>query len=154
MIVIRRGRARDNVRRATDNDEIFRALVFSGAAVTSSQRGVWRPPTEVYETEDALEIVAEIAGMDREQIEVVIGGDFVSLRGIRPDPAVCERRSYHEARISYGHFATDIFIPFQVEATEASATYENGFLRVRLPKATEPSRTLVPRRIENEQQGR
>lgn len=150
MIVIRRGRARDHARRSTENDDIFRALVFSGAAVTSSQRGVWRPPTEVYETATTLEIVAELAGMEREQIEVVIGGDVISLRGVRPDPAVCERRSYHEARISYGHFATEILMPFPVEVNDATATYENGFLRVSLPKTVEASRTLVPRRVENE----
>jgi HSP20 family protein len=150
MIVIRRGRARNDARRSTDNDEIFRALVFSGAAITSSQRGVWRPPTEVYETETALEVVAEIAGMEREQIEILISSEVMSVRGVRPDPAVCDRRSYHEARISYGHFAAEIFFPFPVEVEQASATYENGFLRVSVPKLVEPSRTLVPRRIDSE----
>jgi HSP20 family protein len=110
---------------------------------------------EVYETDEALEIVAELAGMDREQIEVLIEGDIISLRGARPDPAICERRSYHEARIPYGHFAADIHAPFKVDGNAATAMYENGFLRVSLPREQdterEQSRTLVPKQASNGQ---
>lgn len=143
MIVIRRGRARDRSRRSLENDEIFRALVFGGGSLTTGNRGSWRPPIEVYETGDVLEIVAELAGMDREEIEVLIEGDVISIRGTRPDPAVCERRSYHEARISYGNFAVDVNVPFPVDSNAANASYENGFLRVTLPR--EQSKTLIPR---------
>ena len=143
MIVIRRGNARNRTRRSLENDEVFRALVFSGAALTTGIRGSWRPPIEVYETDDALEIVVELAGMDREQIEVLIEGDVISIRGTRPDPAVCERRSYHEARISYGNFTADVNVPFPVDGNAANASYENGFLRIVLPR--ERTRTLVPR---------
>jgi HSP20 family protein len=151
MIVIRRGRARDLSRRSTESEEILRGLVFGGGSLTTGNRGLWRPPIEVYETGEALEIVAELAGMDREQIEVLIEGDIISLRGVRPDPAICERRSYHEARISYGHFAADIHVPFPVDGNAASATYENGFLRISLPREREQSRTLVPKQASNGQ---
>jgi HSP20 family protein len=143
MIVIRRGLARDRSRRSTESEELFRALVFGGGAVSSSNRGTWRPPTEVYETATALEIVAELAGMDREQIEVLIEGDVISIRGVRPDPAVCEHRTYHEARIAYGHFEADFHVPFPIDSESAKAQYENGFLRISIPK--EQARTLVPR---------
>jgi HSP20 family molecular chaperone IbpA len=155
MIVIRRGRARDRSRRSTETEEILRGLVFGGGSLTSGHRGVWRPLIEVYETDEALEIVAELAGMDREQIEVLIEGDIISLRGVRPDPAICERRSYHEARIPYGHFAADIYVPFKVDGNAATAIYENGFLRVSLPREREmereQSRTLVPKQVSNGQ---
>ena len=143
MIVIRRGHPRGRARRSTETDELYRALVFGGNAVSSSGRGTWRPPTEVYETSSTLELVAEIAGMDRAEIEVLIEGDVISIRGVRPDPAICDQRSYHEARISYGEFAADVNVPFAIDGAAATANYENGFLRVSLPK--EQVRTLVPR---------
>jgi HSP20 family protein len=150
MIVIRRGHPRGRVRRSTETDELFRALVFGGNAVSSSGRGTWRPPTEVYETGGSLEVVAELAGMEREEIEVLIEGDVISIRGVRPDPAMCDQRSYHEARISYGQFAADINVPFSVDGANATATYENGFLRISLPR--EPSHTLTPRQSEPNQE--
>ena len=146
MIVIRRGHPRGRVRRSTDTDEVFRALVYGGNAVSSTGHGTWRPPTEVYETGNTLEVVAELAGMEREQIEVLIEGDIISLRGVRPDPAICDQRSYHEARISYGQFAADIRVPFSIDGENASATYENGFLRISIPR--EESHALKPRQSE------
>ncbi|MEJ7837786.1 MAG: Hsp20/alpha crystallin family protein [Thermomicrobiales bacterium] len=143
MIVIRRAEPRGRVRRSTETDELFRALVFGGNTMGATSRGVWRPSTEVYETETTLEIVAELAGMDREKIEVVIEGDIISIQGVRPDPAVCDHRSYHEARIPYGPFAADIGVPFAVHADAASANYESGFLQISIPR--EIARKLVPR---------
>jgi HSP20 family molecular chaperone IbpA len=63
---------------------------------------------------------------------------------------MCDQRSYHEARISYGQFAADINVPFSVDGANATATYENGFLRISLPR--EPSHTLTPRQSEPNQE--
>jgi HSP20 family protein len=80
--------------------------------------------------------------MDREQIEVMIEGDVISIRGNRPDPATCDHRSFHQARIPYGAFAADVFVPFPVDGEEATASYENGFLRISLPRLQ--PRTIAP----------
>ena len=143
MIVVRRGRPRDRSRRSNEMDEVFRALMSPrGAIGASGGGGAWRPPIDVYETRGTITIVAEIAGMDREEIEVVLEGDIVSLRGIRPDPNVCENRAFHEAHIAYGAFAADIYVPFSVDHEGTTATYQNGFLRIDLPRVQ--GRTIVP----------
>jgi HSP20 family protein len=142
MIVVRRGRPRDRVRRSTEMDEMFRALMSPRGAVSTRSTGTWRPSIDVYEKPDSIMIVAEIAGMDRDEIEIVIEGDIVSLRGTRPDPNVCDQRSFHEAHIPYGSFAADVYVPFAIDNDLASATYENGFLRIELPRVQ--GRTIVP----------
>lgn len=136
MIVVRRGRAREHVRRSSEIDDLFRAMM------SSRSHGIWRPPLDVYETDDAIEVVAEIAGMDREQIEVMIEGDVISIRGNRPDPATCDHRSFHQARIAYGAFASDVFVPFPIDGERAVASYENGFLRIAVPRIQ--PRTIAP----------
>jgi HSP20 family protein len=112
--------------------------------VRSTNRGVWRPALEVFETTDALEVVAELAGMRADEIDIVIEGDVLTIRGNRQDPVTCERRSYHEARIPYGAFVADVVVPFSVDADATEASYENGFLNVRLPRRR--GRTIIATR--------
>src|SRR5829696_10590251 len=125
-------------------EQLFRSMLPSRPAVDPRRNGMWRPPIEVFETVDALVVTAEVAGMDREQLSVTLDGDILRLRGERPDARQAEKRSYHEARIPYGAFGADLFIPFAVDSDRTAAEYHNGFLRIVLPRAT--ARTIVPRR--------
>lgn len=143
MIVVRRGRPRSQGQRRSDLDEVYRALMPGGAAGSRAGRA-WRPPIDVYETADAVEVTAEIAGLDRVETEIVVDGNLLSLRGQRLDTTVCDHRSFHEAHIHYGAFAADVFIPVPVDGDGAEATYENGFLRIKLPLTK--GRTIIPTR--------
>lgn len=152
MIVVRQGRARDRVRRPSDIDEVFQSLMSGRGVSQARNRGVWRPPLEVYESDGALEVVAEVAGMEHDAFGITIEGDQLSITGQRADASDCQQRTYHEARIPYGPFAAEVFIPFAIDPENASASYDNGFLRVSLPKAQ--GHTIVPRRITAQQDTR
>lgn len=149
MIVVRRGRPRSQSQRRSDLDEVYRALMPGGAAGSRAGRA-WRPPIDVYETADAVEVTAEIAGLDRDEIEIVIDGYLLSLRGQRLDTTICDHRSFHEAHIHYGAFSADVFIPVPVDGDGAEATYENGFLGIMLPRTK--GRTIIPTRASSEQE--
>jgi HSP20 family protein len=124
-------------------EEMFRSMLPARPAVDTRRNGLWRPAIEVYETGDALVVTAEIAGLDRDLLKISIDGDRLQLRGERPDPKQAEKRSYHEARIPYGQFGADVFVPFPVDIDAATADYEQGFLRIVLPRLK--PRTIVPR---------
>jgi HSP20 family protein len=94
---------------------------------------VWRPPTDVYEVEDALVVRVEIAGMRESDFAIYLDGQSLAIRGVRPD--ITERRAYHQMEIRFGEFATEVELPYQVIVDEIQATYTNGFLRILLPKA-------------------
>ncbi|MDQ4100129.1 MAG: Hsp20/alpha crystallin family protein [Chloroflexota bacterium] len=143
MIVVRRGRPRDSARRMTEVDDVFRALLAPRGAIAPQRHGRWSPPIEVYESDDGIVVNAEIAGMARDEIDVVIEGDLLVIRGVRPDGGPCGRRIYHEARIPYGEFGTEVVLPFAVDGDRAQATYDNGLLHIVLPRLR--SRTIVPR---------
>lgn len=143
MIVVRRGRPRHPGRRTTEIDDVFRALLSPRGAIAPQRQGRWRPSIEVYETEQGLVVNAEIAGLLREQIDVVIEGDILVITGTRPDGGPCGRRVYHEARIPYGDFGAEVLLPFSVDGDAAEATYDAGILRVVLPRSR--GRTIVAR---------
>lgn len=152
MIVVRRHRPRDPERVQQDMEAAFRALMQARPAVANGRQSLWRPPLEVYETDDALVVQVEIAGLDGVDdagLRIVVDGDVLVIRGERHDRRAAERRSYHEARIPYGAFGADVYIPFPVESDRAEADYHNGFLRIVLPRSV--ARTIVPRRPEAEQ---
>jgi HSP20 family protein len=95
---------------------------------------VWRPPTDVYETEGAVIIRVEIAGMREEDFTISLEDRIVTIHGTRID--VAERRAYYQMEIPFGEFSTIIELPCAILADKTSAVYQDGLLRVMLPKAS------------------
>jgi HSP20 family molecular chaperone IbpA len=93
---------------------------------------VWRPPTDMFETETSVIVKVEVAGVRDEDIEVAVRGKLLSVNGIRSDSA--ERRAYHQMEIPYGKFSVDIELPVAVNIDNATAEYKGGFLIIHLPK--------------------
>jgi HSP20 family protein len=146
MIIVRRSSHRDPERVKQEMEQMFRSLLPTRPQVAVKGNGLWRPPVEVYETEESLVITVEIAGIDENDLNLVVDGDRLLIRGDRPDRRQSEKRSYHEARIPYGAFGADVFIPFPVDTDQTEAEYSNGFLRIVLPRQV--PRTIIPRRTE------
>ncbi|MBK9927088.1 MAG: Hsp20/alpha crystallin family protein [Anaerolineales bacterium] len=92
----------------------------------------WRPPTDVYETDENFMVKMEIAGVKEEDIEVVIQSGLLLINGTRSDSS--ERKSYHQMEIQFGKFSVGIELPVQVNAENATAEYKDGFLTILLPK--------------------
>jgi HSP20 family protein len=93
---------------------------------------MWRPPTDVFETEQAVIVRVEIAGMREEDFSISLTGDQLTVRGNRPD--IQERRAYHQMEIFFGEFTVEVKLPAQVLADEVIAEYQAGFLRLVFPK--------------------
>lgn len=116
-----------------------------------SRPRTWRPPTDVYETDDAIIVKVEIAGMNPEDIEISFVDRVLTVRGVRRD--VDAKQSYHCLEIPYGEFDSEIVLPGMYEEEEIEAKYENGFLRIVLPKLKREHRVPIrvqPKTEENE----
>lgn len=92
----------------------------------------WRPPTDIYENQEALVVRVEIAGMQENDFEIAISEKKLSIQGIRADTG--EKRAYHQMEIHYGEFSVEIDLPFPVQSEKTEALYRNGFLHIWLPK--------------------
>jgi HSP20 family molecular chaperone IbpA len=101
----------------------------------SRSAATWRPPIDIYETPEAYVVKVELAGMAEEEIEVTLYTDAVMVSGTRQNDSLDEEGvSFHEAQIRYGLFQAAIPLPTPIEREGAEARYNNGFLRLRLPK--------------------
>lgn len=98
----------------------------------------FEPPTDVYETEKDVIVRLEIAGVEPQQVELVLSeqGRVLSVSGRRPDPAAGQRRKYYHMEIECGAFARRIRLPVAVDEMETVAQYNDGFLVITLAKAT------------------
>ena len=95
---------------------------------------VWRPPTDVFEWNERLVVVVEIAGMRDTDFNVSLLGQSLIISGVRQrmTPPDC---AYHQLEIPFGEFRTEVSLPWPVLRDEVTASYRDGFLRVELPHA-------------------
>jgi HSP20 family protein len=94
----------------------------------------WKPLCDVSETAGEVIIVADLAGVAVENIDIQVQKNVLLIRGIRREPASTPRRNYHLMEISYGAFEREIPLPARVDAENARAIYDEGFLEIKLPK--------------------
>ena len=128
--------------RPLDERDIFRHFLHDFHALQRSLRGrfreVWHPPTDVYETDSDIVIKMSVPGVRAEEIAVECNGQVITICGVRRGPNPSSIRRYHQMEIRNGYFERRIVMhrPFNPDA--ARAQYEDGFLHVFLPLATEP----------------
>jgi len=122
--------------------------IASRYAVAGQPGEAWRPALEVYETEAALVVHVELAGIDQENLGVAFDGDVLMIEGERHSPEheadASERRQYHEMGVPYGSFKARLQLPFPVNRDATEAEYEHGFLTVRLPRMARATTFVSP----------
>ncbi len=94
----------------------------------------WRPPTDVYESEDCIIVKVEIAGMSQERFEITYYKNTLNISGCRSDE-ISTKKAFHQLEIGYGEFSTSIEINIAIQVDKAEANYQNGFLIIHLPKS-------------------
>jgi HSP20 family protein len=112
---------------------LFVAIGPRGQRACAGQPRVWTPPTDVYETDDHVVVLVEVAGVGEDSFTVQLQGRELIVAGCRHDPA--DKLSYQQMEINYGVFQSDVRLPCDVDETQAQASYDRGFLRISLPKA-------------------
>ena len=100
-------------------------------------RGAWAPSVDIYENKDQIVLEAELPGMNQEDFDLSIENNVITLRGERKFEKTDETDNYHRVERSYGAFTRSFTLPQTVSAEGATAEYNNGVLRVTLPKREE-----------------
>ncbi len=108
-----------------------------------SNAETWTPNVNLYETEQAYVVCVDLAGVEKEKIDVVVSDQRLRLRGARavptdpqpPAPDVPHRRMrVHLMEIDHGAFCRDVELPHDVDRERIIASYRDGLLWIELPK--------------------
>jgi HSP20 family protein len=100
-------------------------------------RGAWNPTVDIYENKDQIVLEAELPGMNREDFDLTIENNVITLRGERRFEKKDDADNYHRVERAYGSFTRSFTLPQTVSGEGAKADYRNGVLRVALPKREE-----------------
>jgi HSP20 family protein len=100
-------------------------------------RGAWSPSVDIYENKDQIVLEAELPGMNREDFDLTVESNVITLRGERRFEKKEDTDNYHRVERAYGSFTRSFTLPNTVSGEGASADYRNGVLRVTLPKREE-----------------
>jgi HSP20 family protein len=108
------------------------AVSGAGSAVRT-----WAPVLDMHETKDEVVLSFELPGVSEKDVSLSITGDLLTLKGERTaDREFKEENAYRAERI-YGKFERSVQLPMPVQADKVKATYRDGVLEVKLPKAEE-----------------
>jgi len=99
----------------------------------------WSPAVDCYEDDASVYLIADLAGICPEAIDLEVRGQVLALSGTRPSPVVDQPTGtvrLHAMEIDHGRFARDLPIPENVDTEGISAVYRQGLLWIKLPKKT------------------
>ena len=121
-------------------EDMFRSLnpVFSLAERS------WKPSMDMNETSEQIIILAEVAGVDKDDLEVEISSKAVRIRAMRPARSWGADATYRLAEIQYGRFERILFLPAPIDPEIVSAAYTNGLLEIRLAKLPLEAARSIP----------
>ena len=111
-------------------EDIFRSI----NPMFSLKERTWKPPMDICETASDIFIRAEVAGVDKDRLEVEISSRAVKIFGTRQEQPRSENVTYRLAEIQYGKFERILYLPAPIDTDDVSTSYANGFLEVRLAK--------------------
>lgn len=115
---------------------------FSGFGFPSVFRGELNdartPRIDVHEADHAVEIEAELPGVEEKDLDVQVSDNLLTIRGEKKFERKDEKEGqYKVMERSYGSFSRSMTLPFSVDPSAVEATFRNGVLKLTLPKPAE-----------------
>jgi len=107
------------------------------AGFTSVESGVLNPRIDVSETAEALEISAELPGVDEKDIEVTLSNGMLTIKGEKKIEREQKDKNWHVTERSSGSFVRSIPLSFEPEQGAIEAHFDHAVLKIRLPKPKE-----------------
>ena len=97
----------------------------------------WSPRLDMSETENRLEIVADLPGLEKKDISVSLEDNLLTIKGERKEEREQKDKHYHTIERRSGSFYRAVRLPAEVEKDKVEALFKDGVLTLRLPKSKE-----------------
>ncbi len=124
-------------------DEAFNDFVSPGLSLEAASTRPWMPAVDIEETGDSLNLYVEIPGLTKDDVQLTLENNVLTISGERTFDQERKGSNYHRVERAYGKFSRAFSLPTNVDAEKVKASFEHGILAVTLPKTD----AAKPRRI-------
>ncbi|MBT9139225.1 MAG: Spore protein SP21 [Syntrophomonadaceae bacterium] len=115
-------------------EEFFSPITRRRRGWLKPEMGVIVPNIEMYDRKDEIVVKAELPGVAKEDIDLTITKDSLTLKGEAKREEEIKEEDYYACEMSYGSFTRTIALPAEVDSEKAKASFKNGVIEITLPK--------------------
>lgn len=105
--------------------------------------GTWYPAVDIHETDQAIVLQAELPGLSKEDIEIEIKENVLTLKGERKQSNEVKEQNYHRQERRSGKFYRSFTLPAVIDPEKVIASFKAGVLEVKIPKPREQESTQI-----------
>lgn len=98
-------------------------------------RGIWTPAIDMFESDSEVVVKAELPGLTAKDIDVTVDDDMLTIRGERKFSREAKEENYYRLERRYGAFERTLPLPSTIQKNKAKASFKEGVLEIRMPKA-------------------
>lgn len=95
----------------------------------------WEPPLDIYETDHTIVIIAELPGVKKDQVNVTVEQNILTIEGEREKRVPSRTVHVHQMEIPYGRFARRIQLPATADVENIQAKFREGYLKIEVPRS-------------------
>ncbi|HVV90787.1 MAG TPA: Hsp20/alpha crystallin family protein [Solirubrobacterales bacterium] len=143
MAIVRWDPGRDLDTLQGDMNRLFDSFFGRREAGQANAVRRWVPPMDLAETDDQLVLRADLPGMERDDIDIEVKDNVLTISGERKAEHEKKGEGFHRIERSFGRFSRSLGLPRGIDAKSVTANFENGVLEVRMPKPEERKATRV-----------
>ncbi|MFQ5809180.1 MAG: Hsp20/alpha crystallin family protein, partial [Armatimonadota bacterium] len=125
-------------------DRLLEDVVGPAARVPAMVQGRWAPRLDICESPDGITITMELPGMSKDDVEIELTSDSLSISGERKREPLAAGEQVHRAERPHGPFSRAFSIGVPVDTERTSAKLSDGVLTLEIPKAPEARRRDIP----------
>jgi HSP20 family protein len=118
----------------TEMDRFF-DWPFGGRRLAATDASSWGPPADVLEDEDGFHVRMDLPGMNKEQIQLTLDGNTLTIHGEKTQDRTSKENDYYQQERFVGNFSRSLVLPSAVDAQKITATYKDGVLDVSIAKS-------------------
>lgn len=115
-------------------DDVVSKFVRNGG---SWLPGIAGPSLDVSETDNEIEVRADLPGLKAEEIDIQVSGSTLTIRGERKEEKEEKGKTFHRVERRVGEFSRSVTLPCDVQESKVDAQYADGVLTIKLPKSPE-----------------
>ncbi len=116
--------------------------MFDEARMTAASPQALVPPVDMYETKDAVVVETPMPGAEPGKIEISIENGILSIKGSSERKTEVDDKNYYRKEVRQGTIFRRVALPARVDGTKAQASFDNGILKVSVPKLGEDQQSI------------